>query len=506
MKKEIDKDFIDNIKNDEKYLTEYLKSNNDRTIINLLEKLGRLENGYSRNPLLSILNHKNENIRLLALKNLAKLSDLSLLETFIHFVKSDSSSIVRREAVSAIGRLKNEKIILYLIEILTDDDPKVILQAIRGLLNFKENENIKSALLKLINHPNELIRDLILKEYYPENVSTDPNHSVFPEYMKNVVVNGDVIEVLKYIPNESIHLTFTSPPYYNARDYAIYQSYEEYLNFLEIVFKEVHRVTKEGRYFILNTSPIIIPRISRAHSSKRYPIPFDIHPFLIKMGWEFIDDIIWMKPEASVKDRNSGFRQHKKPLAYKPNPCTEMIMVYRKKTNKLIDWNIRQYSWDIVKRSKVEDKFETTNVWKIDPTFDKIHSAVFPIELCNRIIKYYSMIGDLVFDPFAGSGTLAKSAIKLERNFFLTEKDKTYFNRIKETLGFKDSQSSIFSNEQMKFFDIQQFVEFSERYDNIYKIDTYNFGVVNEQRKKTKPKTKPKKNDSNKTRNRKHNS
>jgi len=100
---------------------------------------------------------------------------------------------------------------------------------------------------------------------------------------------------------------------------------------LENVFKEVHRVTKEGRFFVLNTSPIIIPRISRAHASKRYPIPYDIHPLLVKMGWEFIDDIIWVKPEASVKNRNAGFLQHRKPLGYKPNAVSEMLMVYRKK-------------------------------------------------------------------------------------------------------------------------------------------------------------------------------
>jgi DNA modification methylase len=57
------------------------------------------------------------------------------------------------------------------------------------------------------------------------------------------------------------------------------------------------------------------------------------------MGWEFIDDIIWVKPEASVKNRNSGFAQHRKPLGYKANAVNEYVMVYRKATDKLIDWN-----------------------------------------------------------------------------------------------------------------------------------------------------------------------
>ncbi len=70
--------------------------------------------------------------------------------------------------------------------------------------------------------------------------------------------NREVREVLKYVEDESIHLTFTSPPYYNARDYSIYPSYEAYLNSLAEVFGATHRITKEGRFLIVNTSPIII--------------------------------------------------------------------------------------------------------------------------------------------------------------------------------------------------------------------------------------------------------
>ena len=146
-----------------------------------------------------------------------------------------------------------------------------------------------SCLSKLLNHPNELIKEVIGKEINGVSYGSKNSgkHDEFPKYLKNTIVQGDVLEALKYVPEESIHLTFTSPPYYNARDYSIYQSYDEYLKFLEEVFKEVHRVTKEGRFFVLNTSPIIIPRISRAHASKRYPIPYDIHPLLVKMAWVY---------------------------------------------------------------------------------------------------------------------------------------------------------------------------------------------------------------------------
>ena len=460
---QINGELIDKLKNDPKAFLSFLQNQNDGIIIYVLEKLGRLENGYSKEPLQNILNHSNENIRALSIKNLAKIEDINLLPTFIKYASTDESTIVRREAVSAIGRLRNEKAIPVLINFLKDKDPKVVMQAIRGLLVFSYNSNVKNELKKLLNHPNELIREVINKEVngVQYQSKSEQKHDEFPKFLKNTVVHGDVQEIIKYVPDESVHLTFTSPPYYNARDYSIYQSYDEYLNFLERVFKEVHRVTKEGRFFVLNTSPIIIPRISRQHASKRYPIPYDIHPLLIKMGWEFIDDIVWVKPEASVKNRNAGFLQHRKPLAYKPNAVTEMLMVYRKKTDKLIDWNIRQYSWDKVKKSKVLEEYETTNVWRIDPTFDKIHTAVFPLELCNRVVKFYSFVEDLIFDPFAGSGTLGKAALNLNRNFFLTEKEDKYINRIKEELN---KVGNLFNQvDQPKFVNLQEFITLTKR-------------------------------------------
>jgi len=459
----IDKEFIDKLKNDPNIFLSFIQNQSHSIIIYVLGKLGRLENSYIKGPLINLLNHVNENVRALAIKNLAKLEDIDLLSIFIKYANTDESTTVRREAVSAIGRLRNEKTIPVLIDLLKDKDPKVVMQAIRGLLVFSYKENVKNELKKLLNHPNELIREVINKEINGIQYQSKgkQKHEEFPEFLENTVVHGDVLEVIKYVPDESVHLTFTSPPYYNARDYSIYQSYDEYLRFLEKVFKEVHRITKEGRFFILNTSPIIVPRISRQHASKRYPIPYDIHPFLIKMGWEFIDDIVWVKPEASVKNRNAGFSQHRKPLAYKPNAVTEMLMVYRKKTDKLIDWNIRQYSWDKIKKSKVLEEYETTNVWRIDPTFDKVHTAVFPLELCNRVIKFYSFVGDLVFDPFAGTGTLGKSALSLNRNFFLIEKEAKYINRIKEELN---KYTNLFElSKQPRFVDLNQFISLSKK-------------------------------------------
>jgi DNA modification methylase len=264
------------------------------------------------------------------------------------------------------------------------------------------------------------------------------NPTASPDNLKNLVIHSDVLDVLPHIPDESVHLTFTSPPYYNARQYSQYPTYAAYLDFLTAVFHGVHRVTKEGRFLVVNTSPVIMPRASRAHASQRFAIPFDLHARLVNIGWQFVDDIIWVKPEASVKNRNASFLQHRKPLAYKPNAVTEYIMVYRKHTDKLLDWNMRHYSSAIVNQSKVCGDYETSNVWRIPPSADSVHSAVFPLELCRRVIQLYSYQDDLIFDPFAGSGTVGEAAWVMHRYFLLTEKEPKYIQRIRTRLDGRD--------------------------------------------------------------------
>ena len=358
------------------------------------------------------------------------------VEYSIEILESDSSSTAeKKEAMSSIGRKRSADMKDILISYTEHPNPEVVLQAIRGLLVFRDDPVVHEHLVSLCQHPNDMIQDVAQVEVYGRQAVDEMPHTTSPDYMKNVVVHGDVLDVLKHVPDGSVHLTFTSPPYYNARDYSIYASYETYLDFLSEVFQEVHRVTKEGRFFILNTSPIIIPRAGRKYASRRYPVPFDIHGRLVSMGWEFIDDIIWAKPEKSAKNRVAGFEVNRKPLAYKPNPRTEYVMVYRKKSHKLIDWNLKQYPCETVERSKVSDGYERSNVWEIAPTSDKVHSAVFPLRLCEQVVQLYSFEGDLVFDPFAGSGTLGKAAIQSNRYCFMTEVQRDYVMRIQQLVG-----------------------------------------------------------------------
>lgn len=407
------------------------------------------------NSLYELLSHSNAQLRLKSVKNIGKLDNVNVSK-LIELYKIEQNTAVRREIVSSIGRQRKIENKNLLFNFLLDKDSKIVCQAIRGLFALKQDKEIENHLQPFINHENETIRTMIYKKYFTQNTTKIDTlrHNETYNFLKNVVVNADVCEVLKLIPNDSIHLTFTSPPYYNARDYSIYPSYQAYLEFLEKVFIETHRITKEGRFLIVNTSPIIIPRVSRSHSSKRYGIPFDLHPYLVKNGWEFIDDIIWLKPEASVKNRIGGFMQHRKPLGYKPNTITEYLMVYRKQTEKLLDWNIKNYDANTIETSKVEDGYETTNAWKIDPCFDKVHSAIFPIQLCRRIIQYYSYKGDLVFDPFGGSGTVGQVAKELERFFFITEQKTEYFEYIKSKI-----KSQLFNDVKSKFLTLKEFQE-----------------------------------------------
>jgi DNA modification methylase len=433
-----------------------LQTNQDSNyIIFILENLGSLPDDFDGKLFLPFLESDNNKVRILTLKNLGKLKNIDYLNIFKQMAENDLDSLVRREAVSAIGRLRNKATIPYLLKFLNDNDPKIILQAIRALLVFKNEEFVQTELIKLINHPNEIIQQVIRKNFYSSANKSLDDHSKSPNFLKNKVILGDVRNIIKIIPDQTIHLTFTSPPYYNARDYSIYKSYNEYLDFLTELFQEVHRITKEGRFLIVNTSPIIIPRMSRNHASKRYPIPFDLNSRLVANGWEFIDDITWVKPESSVKNRNGGFMQHRKPLGYKPNVVTEYIMVYRKQTDKLLDWNMSQYDRETVEKSKILGDYESRNIWEINPTFDRVHSAVFPIELCQRVIKFYSYMGDLVFDPFGGSGTMGRAALSLDRYFLLTEKEPKYVERMKEDLGVK----TLFTTIETEFLTFTEFAE-----------------------------------------------
>lgn len=187
------------------------KENNK--ILYFLENLGYLPKDFDGSWLLNFLQNKNSQIRFWAIKNIGKLSDENYISALYEVARNDTDTNVRREAVSSIGRMRNPKSKDFLSQFLSDEDPKIICQAIRGLLVFRDDKNVQNILKPLIDHPNEMVKNVITKEFFAkEKSSNEIEHSTSYDYLKNVVVNGDVRDVLKNVPNESIHLTFTSPP------------------------------------------------------------------------------------------------------------------------------------------------------------------------------------------------------------------------------------------------------------------------------------------------------
>ncbi len=187
--------------------------------------------------------------------------------------------------------------------------------------------------------------------------------------LRNTIILGNAKEALSNLPAESVDLIFTSPPYFNARpEYTEYLDYQEYLLKMRKIIHASHRVLSDGRFFVLNVSPVLIRRASRGESSRRIAVPFDFHQLFIEEGYEFIDDIIWRKPEGAgwATGRGRRFSADRNPLQYKPVPVTEYVLVYRKSNDKLIDWYIRNYpDKKILKESKIKDGYEKTNIWEI---------------------------------------------------------------------------------------------------------------------------------------------
>lgn len=266
--------------------------------------------------------------------------------------------------------------------------------------------------------------------------ATDP---ITRSPLSNTVLCGDSEVTLRELPDGGVDLVFTSPPYFNARpDYGAFVDYDAYLDKMRAVFRECGRVLAEGRFLVVNTAPVLLRRVNRSQSSRRLAVPFDLHRILVEEGFDFVDDIVWEKPEGAgwATGRGRRFAADRSPLQYKAVPVTEYVLVYRARTERLIDWNIRaHHDPDAVTRSKVDDGYERTNVWRIPPVSRRDHPAVFPPALAERVIRYWSFEDDVVLDPFAGIGTTGVAAVELGRRFVLSEVDPGYVATMRRALA-----------------------------------------------------------------------
>lgn len=250
--------------------------------------------------------------------------------------------------------------------------------------------------------------------------------------MNGSIIHGDCIAGMASMPAGSVDLVVTSPPYFNARDYSHWDDYSEYLGWMEKAIGGMAHILAKGRFLAMVSSPVIVPRSKRQDKSTRLPIPYDLHGLMDRDAWEFVDDIVWAKPTGAGV-RRGGFSVHGMPLAWRPTPVTEMVMVYRRRADWLIDKDIKD-AGARAKASRTMSPEDGGNIWRLQPMAHPWHPAVFPIDLAARLVRLYSFEGDTVADPFMGSGTTALAAVRLRRHCIGWEANAEYARWAQEAL------------------------------------------------------------------------
>ncbi|MEM3531486.1 MAG: site-specific DNA-methyltransferase [Nitrososphaerales archaeon] len=244
------------------------------------------------------------------------------------------------------------------------------------------------------------------------------------------------------IPDESVHLMVTSPPYFNAPfDYkGLFKTYEEYLELLSRVAREVFRVLKEGRIAVLNIDDMLI-------NGEKFPIVADATKIFQQAGFRYRDRIIWKKPDGYLRiSRRSGvLLQNPYPMYFYPDNLLESILIFQKGK-----FDYRSIPDDIREASRIDIKEFSDNKWYMtlwemvnvlpNSQLEK-EIAAFPEELPYRIIKLFSYKGETVLDPFVGSGTTMKVARLLGRNSIGIEIKKSLIPIIRKKLGFEGQLS-----------------------------------------------------------------
>lgn len=250
------------------------------------------------------------------------------------------------------------------------------------------------------------------------NKDSDIIVNEFPNELLNTIIEGSC-ENMKDIPNNSLHLMITSPPYNVSKEYDNDLSLNEYLNLLKNCFTETYRVLVDGGRACIN-----IANIGR----KPYiPLSDYVSKIMIEIGFNMRGEIIWNKSAgAGISTAWGSFQSASNPIL---RDVHEYILIFSKGNYKRErDKNEKEFRHDnITKEEFIE---WTKSVWTMNTESAKRigHPAPFPEELPNRLIKLFSFTNDIVIDPFMGSGTTAIAAIKNNRNFVGYEINKEYIN------------------------------------------------------------------------------
>lgn len=252
---------------------------------------------------------------------------------------------------------------------------------------------------------------------------------------------------IKEVPDESVHLIITSPPYWQLKDYGngkqigFNDTYEEYINNLNLVWNECHRILHKGCRLCIN----IGDQFARSVYYGRYkviPIRTEIIKFCESAGFDYMGAIIWQKVTtchttggATVMGSFPYPRSGILKLDY------EFILLFKKYGNP------PNVSKEIKEQSKLtheEWNQYFTGHWNFPGEKQDKHLAMFPEELPKRLIKMFSFVSDTVLDPFLGSGTTSLAAKNLKRNSIGYEINEDFLPVIKEKLGLE--QIAIFQD------------------------------------------------------------
>lgn len=250
----------------------------------------------------------------------------------------------------------------------------------------------------------------------------------FPKGLLNTIILSSSEKMIE-IPDSSVHLMITSPPYNVNKDYDEDLSLQEYLGLLENVFSQTYRVLVNGGRACVNVANL---------GRKPYiPLSDYISQLMLQIGFHMRGEIIWNKGAgAGVSMAWGSWQSASNPVL---RDVHEYILVFSK----------GEYKREAKGRENTITKEQfmewTKSVWTMNPeSARKVkHPAPFPEELPYRLTQLYSFKGDIILDPFIGSGTTAISALKSNRNFVGYEINSEYKNIAEQRIRAYLAQSVI---------------------------------------------------------------
>lgn len=209
-------------------------------------------------------------------------------------------------------------------------------------------------------------------------------------------------EDMRHIPDNSVALSFTSPPYCSGKDYDIDVSLEEYLSLIAKVGREVYRCLAPGGRYVVNVAAL---------GRKPYiPMQALFHFLHCEIGFLPAGEIIWVKGRG--QNGSCAWGSWCSAKSPRLRDIHEYLLVFVKDFFARPDKGISDIS-------KEDFAANTLSVWKVRPESAKRigHPAPFPVELAKRVISLYSYAGDTVLDPFTGSGTTLVAAKEMGRTY-----------------------------------------------------------------------------------------